>query len=142
MATPKATFTIGYEGSTVAEFVDKLLKAGVDRVIDVRALPLSRRRGFSKTALGEALGAKGIEYVHLRAAGNPYRDQKSHIEKCLALYGGHLDRHPAVVDAVDELLVGHNAALLCVEGTPDRCHRSVLVERLRAKHPRRRVTHL
>jgi len=126
----------------VAEFMEKLLKAGVDRVIDVRALPLSRRKGFSKTALGEALATNGIEYVHLREAGNPYRDKRNEIDKCLALYRGHLDRHPGIVDAVDDLLAGHKAALLCVEGAADRCHRSVLVERLRAKHPRRKVMHL
>lgn len=137
MGTPKVTFTIGYEGCTVADFIGKLLKAG-----DVRALALSRRKGFSKTALGEALATKEIEYVRLPEAGNRCRNMKNEIEKCLALYAGHLDRHPAVVDAVEALLDGRNAALLCVEGAADRCHRSVLLERLRAKHPRRKVTHL
>ena len=43
-------FTIGYEGTTVPEFIAVLQKASVERVIDVRALPLSRRPGFSKSA--------------------------------------------------------------------------------------------
>src|SRR5437763_12673514 len=64
-------FTIGYEGATVGEFLDALRKAGVRRVIDVRALPLSRRPGFSKSPLGAALEEAGVEYVHLRALGTP-----------------------------------------------------------------------
>ena len=64
-------FTIGYEGATVGEFVDALQKAGVERVIDIRALPLSRRPGFSKTPLRGALAEAGIEYVHLKALGTP-----------------------------------------------------------------------
>src|SRR6476659_1916370 len=64
-------FTIGYEGTTVAEFINALRKAVVRRLIDVRALPLSRRPGFSKTALRGAVEEAGIEYVHLKALGTP-----------------------------------------------------------------------
>src|SRR5438270_2319328 len=64
-------FTIGYEGTTVPEFIAALKAAGVDRVIDVRALPLSRRPGFSKSPLRAALDEAGIEYVHLKALGTP-----------------------------------------------------------------------
>ena len=66
-------FTIGYEGATVGEFLAALEKAGVKRVIDVRALPSSRRPGFSKSPLGAALGEAGIDYVHLKALGTPLR---------------------------------------------------------------------
>src|SRR5947209_8195011 len=64
-------FTIGYEGTTVAEFIAALRQAGVERVIDVRALPLSRRPGFSKSPLKAALEGEGIEYLHLKALGTP-----------------------------------------------------------------------
>jgi uncharacterized protein (DUF488 family) len=59
------TFTIGYERKTLDEFLSVLVEARVDRVVDVRALPLSRRRSFSKTPLGEALAARSIEYVYV-----------------------------------------------------------------------------
>jgi hypothetical protein len=71
MTVQMRIFTIGYEGTTVAEFLAALQKAGVERVIDVRALPLSRRPGFSKTALRGALEEAGTEYVHLKALGTP-----------------------------------------------------------------------
>ena len=64
-------FTIGYEGVTQGEFLAALEGAGVARVIDVRALPLSRRPGFSKTPLKNALAEVGIDYVHLKALGTP-----------------------------------------------------------------------
>lgn len=143
VATKKrVTFTIGYAGRTVPEFVQLLEDAGVDRVVDVRALPLSRRKGFSKTALGAALAKHGIEYVHLRAAGNPFRDQKNDIKRCLTLYSGHLDKNPEVVTEVEAILNGHKAALLCFEADACECHRSIIVQRLLAKDPRRSVRHL
>src|SRR3954453_13316172 len=64
-------FTIGYEATTVPEFIAALGAAGVERVIDVRALPLSRRPGFSKSSLRAALAEARIEYVHLKALGTP-----------------------------------------------------------------------
>jgi len=64
-------FTIGYQGSTPSDLIDRLLGAGVERVVDVRELPLSRRRGFSKSPLAAALTSAGIRYEHVRALGNP-----------------------------------------------------------------------
>ena len=64
-------FTIGYEGATMGEFLSALQNAGVERVIDVRAVANSRRPGFSKTPLRNALADTGIDYVHLRALGTP-----------------------------------------------------------------------
>ena len=66
-------FTIGYEGATMSEFLAALRNAGVERVIDVRAIANSRRPGFSKTPLRNALAEVGIDYVHLRALGTPAR---------------------------------------------------------------------
>ena len=71
-------FTIGYEGTTVPEFIAALKQAGVERVIDVRALPLSRRPGFSKSGLKAALEEAGIEYVHLKALGTPADGRPPH----------------------------------------------------------------
>lgn len=135
-------FTIGYSGRTLDGFVSTLLDAKVDRVVDVRALPLSRRKGFSKTPLSEALTSKGIEYVHLREAGNPFRDQKNDISKCLVLYAGYIATNPGVVAKVEAALDGHRAALLCVEAKACECHRSVIVEGLIARNPTRTVSHL
>jgi len=134
-------FTVGYEGRTPDELIELLARTGVRRVIDVRALPLSRRRGFSKTPLREALGAHGIDYVHLRDAGNPYRDLRADSKRCLRLYARYLDAHAAVLDAVEAAASERRAALLCLEACPEGCHRSVIATRL-ARKKRFSVKHL
>ncbi len=141
-STKAVIFTIGYADKTLPALVHLLVEAEVDRVIDVRALPLSRRRGFSKTPLSTALAQEGIEYIHLRAAGNPYRDEKQDIERCLALYAGHLDGHPAILEEVDAAMRERRAALLCAEADARHCHRSIIADRLQRLHPRREVRDL
>lgn len=68
---PTRIFTIGYEGATQDQFIATLQQAGVVQVIDVRAVPLSRKPGFSKNVLAAGLKAAGIAYVHLKALGTP-----------------------------------------------------------------------
>ena len=63
--------TIGYEQATLPDVIGRLKAAGVQVVIDVRAVAASRRAGFSKTLLGASLKEAGIDYVHLRALGTP-----------------------------------------------------------------------
>lgn len=138
----RVAFTVGYEGRTIDEFIAILLRARVQRVVDVRALPLSRRRGFSKTALGKALTARGIEYLHVRAAGNPYRDLRQDPERCLSLYAKHLDGLPEVLDEVELAVNGRRSALLCFEARHDHCHRSVIAKRLGRRGSGRTVKHL
>lgn len=122
-------FTIGYQGRTVPELVRALTDAGVERVIDVRELPLSRKRGFSKTPLSAALAEAGIAYLHLKSAGNPYRHEAHDIERCLALYRAHLDSRPDVVAEIRQLAAAAPAALLCAEANPTQCHRSVIARK-------------
>lgn len=124
-------YTVGYEGRTLNDFLALLLAQGITRVIDVRALPLSRRRGFSKTSLREALERTGIDYVHIREAGNPYRNLKHDIVACLSAYRKHLSKTPEIIELVEQAALGHRAALLCVENEASNCHRSILGEQLR-----------
>lgn len=134
--------TIGYEGKTPAQFVAQLKRARVSLLVDVRELPLSRRRGFSKTALRTSLEAEGIAYLHLRPAGNPYRAQKADIQKCLRLYAAHLKRSPEVVELVLGEVRGRRAALLCFEAESCDCHRSILANRMQAAEPALEVLNL
>jgi len=63
--------TIGYEAAPQAKVIDTLKAAGVEVLIDVRAIAASRRAGFSKGLLSSSLEDAGIAYVHLRALGTP-----------------------------------------------------------------------
>jgi hypothetical protein len=69
--------SVGYElHKDHIAFAEHVRAAGVERLIDVRELPISRRRGYAKTALGQAMADAGVEYVHIKALGNPkpFRD--------------------------------------------------------------------
>ena len=138
-------YTIGYEGTTVPEFVAALNRAGVERVIDVRALPLSRRPGFSKTALRSALEEAGVEYVHLKALGTPAdgraaarAGRHADLER---IYAGQLELPEAMAEGAQMLELARDkpTALLCMEREPAHCHRTLL---LNAVAPDAQVVHL
>ena len=126
-------FTIGYESATMADFIKALTTAGVERVIDVRAVPKSRRPGFSKTPLRNALAEAGIDYVHLRALGTPAAGReaarKGRHEDLKRIYAAQLDLPEAIVAAeqMRELAAEKPSALLCYERDPAGCHRSLLL---------------
>jgi uncharacterized protein (DUF488 family) len=138
-------YTIGYEGTTMGEFLDALRSAGVERVIDVRALPLSRRSGFSKSPLRAALAEVGIDYVHLKPLGTPAdgrtaarAGRQGELER---IYAAQLDLPEAIVAAeqMRELATEKPSALLCYEREPAQCHRSLL---LAAAAPEAEIIHL
>ena len=138
-------FTIGYEGATVGEFVDALRQAGVQRVIDVRALPLSRRPGFSKTPLKGALAEAGIDYVHLKALGTPADGRAAaragrHSDMA-RIYAGQLELPEAMAQSAQMLALAEDkpSAVLCFERDPALCHRSLLLD---AAAPSAEIIHL
>jgi uncharacterized protein (DUF488 family) len=105
----------------------------VKRVIDVRAVPLSRRPGFSKNILKNGLAEAGIDYVHLKALGTPpagreaaRKGRHSELER---IYAGQLDLPEAIVAAAEmrDLAAERPSALLCYERDPQVCHRSLLL---------------
>ena len=138
-------FTIGYEATTMAEFIAALQNAGVERVIDVRALPLSRRPGFSKTPLRGALAEAGIDYVHLKALGTPADGRAAaragRLEDLRRIYTDQLELPEAMVQAeqMRELTAERPSALLCYEREPAQCHRSLLLDAVASDA---HVTHL
>jgi len=138
-------FTIGYEATTMIEFLAALQVAGVEQVIDVRAVPNSRRPGFSKNPLKNALAEVGIEYVHLKALGTPAdgraaarAGKQAELER---IYAGQLELPEAMVQSeqMKELATEKPSALLCFERDPAGCHRSLLLAAVAADAT---VTHL
>ncbi len=127
-------YTIGYEASTMADFIAALSAAGVRRVIDVRALPLSRRPGFSKTSLAASLAEAGIDYAHLKALGTPKRGRdaakKGDVATLHAVYDDQLALPEAQAAAAImlDLAAERPSALLCYEGEPAHCHRTLLLD--------------
>lgn len=126
-------YTIGYEGATFDEFVAALKRAGVEQVIDIRALPLSRRPGFSKSILAASLAEHGIGYIHLKALGTPKpgRDAAKKGDRATleAVYAHQLELPEAQAEAarMRALAAEKRSALLCFERDPAVCHRTLLL---------------
>jgi uncharacterized protein (DUF488 family) len=117
--------------------IGRLRRAGVEVLVDVRAVASSRRAGFSKGLLAASAAAAGIDYVHLRDLGTPKagRDaaRKGRTAEMLAIYEAHLAEPAAqlaLAKAV-EIAGARRAALLCYEAQAACCHRTVVAGRLR-----------
>lgn len=68
-AVTPGLWSAGYEGRDIDSFVAALVDSHIGVVADVRLTPISRKKGFSKTRLGDALAEAGIKYTHLRGPG-------------------------------------------------------------------------
>lgn len=134
--------TIGYEGATIASFQEALRGAGIDLLVDVRALASSRRPGFAKTRLAANAQEAGADYLHLRALGTPAEGRAA------ARAGHHAEmrrifrRQLATPEAQEELALvadlarqGRRICLLCFEANPEHCHRSIVAAALSAMLP-------
>jgi len=131
-----ALYTIGYEGADPEPLRDALLTAGVAVVADVRAVALSRKRGFSKSALRAGLAEAGLGYEHFRPLGTP----KAGREAARAADAGTLRRiyceqlatepAQASLEALARLAGERPVCLLCFERDPALCHRRIVAERL------------
>lgn len=141
-------FTIGYERLLPPELVAELSAAGVQRVIDVRFRPQSRRPGMSKTRLGELLGDHGIAYEHRRELGTPadlrWLFHTGRVQEGAAAFLAHIES--VAPDALDRLAAELDhappTALLCLEADPAGCHRRVLTDALQVRRSDLRVVDL
>ncbi len=142
-------FTLGYQGSTLAAYITALEAAGINLVIDVRETPWSYKPGFSKNPLMTALQSAGIDYLHLKSAGNPSINRKTakNSTECLELYTKHLKNNPECLQELQALILTHTkrkrrVCLTCFEKHPIECHRSILIDKLRKRMPDMSPVHL
>lgn len=132
-------WTIGYENDVQAAVIDRLKKAGVEVVADVRAVASSRKAGFSKTLLAGGLKQAGIDYVHLRALGTPKAGRQAvragHPEQMERIYADHLAEPESqlALQQLRDLAGARRTALLCYEADPAHCHRTILAGELKRR---------
>ena len=133
--------TIGYEGTTIDQFVDALLDAGVGALLDVRAVPISRKPGFSKTALAKKIENSGIRYTHIPALGNPKtgrdaakRGDRAEFERIFhaRLLVDHVQSALYAAVGVTRIL---STCLLCFEKNHEDCHRTIVASAMSAIAP-------
>jgi uncharacterized protein (DUF488 family) len=132
----KKIYTIGYEGADVDRFLASLIGAGVSVVADVRAVALSRKKGFSKNQLRANLAEQEIGYRHFIDLGTP----KAGREAARAGDAGRMRRifceqlatagAQTALDELTELAAAKPVCLLCFERDPAQCHRRIVAERL------------
>lgn len=138
--------TIGYEGRSVDDLVTELCRERVSVLLDVRENAISRKKGFSKSALSDACRDAGLQYEHERALGNPRDNRDGFRSGSVASHRRYAERLiSSGAEAVARLLSlagSRRVALLCYERAACDCHRSVLASHLGALDPRVSVRHV
>jgi uncharacterized protein (DUF488 family) len=134
-----AVFTIGYEGTDIDRIVTILRAVGVKVLADVRAVAVSRKKGFSKNALRSRLEAEGIAYAHYVELGDPKAGREAAraglFDEFHRIYTEHLVGHDAraALEVLEETARGAPVCMLCFERDPKTCHRTIVADRLKAR---------
>jgi uncharacterized protein (DUF488 family) len=132
-------FTIGYEGRVQEGLLDLIAASGVAVLLDVRAVPMSRKPGFSKRLLGGSAEARGIRYVHLQPLGTPKpgRDaaRAGRASEMEYIFAAHMQTPPAqeALAAARGIVQSAPTCLLCFERDPHFCHRRIVAHMLSAE---------
>ena len=134
-------FTIGYEATDIERFVSTLTHVGVKTVADVRAVPVSRKAGFSKRKLEAHLAAASIKYVHFVELGDPQpgRDaaRAGEYDRFRQIYNAHIESAVATnaLHELSQVAMEEATCLLCYERDPETCHRSIVAQRITDLEP-------
>ena len=139
-------FTFGYEGLTIQEFIARLIAGGVKTIVDVRELPLSRKKGFSKNSFSAALSEHGIAYLHVPALGcpKPVRNQykaDSNWRTYTRDFLAYVATQEAPIQELVKISRATTACLVCFEADFSMCHRT-FVARAARQHGGPTVMHL
>lgn len=136
MASAHHLFTIGYEGLDIDAFVARAAETGVKTIVDVRELPLSRKKGFSKNSFQQALADAGIAYAHIPALGcpKPIRDRykadgdwAEYTKSFLA----YIETQDATIRELVKISKATTACLVCFEADYTACHRTYVARAAR-----------
>jgi len=136
MAGAHQLFTFGYEGLDIEAFVARVLSAGVKTIVDVRELPLSRKKGFSKNSFQQALSNVGIAYAHIPALGCPkatrdrYKVDQDWTEYTKAFLA-YIATQDATVRELVKISKATTACLVCFEADYTACHRTYVARAAR-----------
>ena len=133
-------FTIGYEGADIDSFIDTLARANVTHVIDIRDLPASRRRDFSKNILCQHLIDAEISYSHFKPLGDPKPGREAmrggNFDLFLSIFSEHMQKPEAqmALEKVGEIASQEVCVLLCFERDPKHCHRTIVAQELEKRN--------
>ena len=132
-------FTIGYEGLSVEDYMNKLIQNNIKLVCDVRRNPISRKFGFSKGKFSEILTELSIEYRHFPDLGIDSKDRKflifeSDYKKLFETYRKNLLTQQNSIQEIDKLRFRYKRIVLtCFEAQADFCHRHCISDFLQKR---------
>lgn len=128
-------FTIGYEGISLEEYLNRLIRNDVKLLVDVRCNPLSMKYGFSKRQLERYCNSLGIEYIHFPEVGIESEQRQAlntqnDYDQLFAVY--RKNTLPKTMDTQLKILnllkINKRIALTCFESNICQCHRKYLAE--------------
>ncbi|RTE49186.1 DUF488 domain-containing protein [Actinobaculum sp. 352] len=132
----------GYEGKSIEDLICEAERVHADVVVDVRMTPISRKKGFSKTRLREALEAAGLSYVHMRELGNPKDNRAAFATPGTAAAARayqrftdevlHTPEGTAAVHYIADLATNQTVLVLCFEHYHEQCHRRLVIDEVTA----------
>lgn len=131
-----AICTIGYESSDLEDFVATLKMSDVEVLLDVRELPASRRKGFSKNKLAARLEEAGIEYVHLKGLGDPKAGREAaragRMNEFRRVFNAHkkTPEYKAGLEVASNKALSQKVCLMCYERNHNDCHRTIVANDL------------
>ena len=136
MPPSRQLITFGYEGLDIEAFIARLQAKKVHSVVDVRELPLSRKKGFSKTSFHEHLQRAGIAYLHMPALGCPKTIRDRYREdgdwQCYSRdFLAYLKTQRETLQELAKIARATTVCLVCYEADHTRCHRTYVA---RAAH--------
>jgi uncharacterized protein (DUF488 family) len=139
MKAQSGLVSVGYEGRSLDQLVERLLAQRVDILVDIRLTALSRKPGLSKLSLAAALETAGIGYLHLPGLGNPKDNRdpfwNGPIEVGIARFRRML-RTPeasACLNQLADMAKRQRVAVLCFERDHHRCHRQVVTDEVASR---------
>lgn len=128
-------FTIGYEGISLEEYLNKLIINNVKVLCDVRKNAQSMKYGFSKTQLSNACEGVGIEYMHIPDLGiesdkrqelnSQYDYDKLFLQYCQNTLANTRPQQESLLKLLQNK---KRIALTCFEANIHQCHRTHLAE--------------
>jgi uncharacterized protein (DUF488 family) len=102
-------------------------------LIDVRQNPVSRKKGFSRKHLEEAMRSFGIDYLHCPELGTPPQIRKTYlstgnVKRALMQYEKHLRTRECVLQTLLQRVRTQRFCLFCLEADHNSCHRSIIAQ--------------
>ncbi len=129
-------YTIGYEGRTIDSFIEQLKISEISRIIDVRDIPVSRKKGFSSVPLKETLESNGIKYIHIKSLGSPATFRKKLKEDgdydyFFKAYSEYLSENIEIIKDVYRFILDGVNCIMCFERLFNQCHRSIITDKIK-----------